>query len=160
MEHLITASYSDLNEANRAVDRLVALHYPPERISLTMQPETPGRTIADTAFDERANAKDAIRYAMIGAAAGLVLSIAGGFAAFGTDFGPWSLGALVAVLEITAGGVLIGALLGNGIPNAHLQTIRSDQPASAGEQVTVEVDSFEDDELVWSALHPHQPLPV
>lgn len=158
MEQLITATFTDLNEANRALDRLVDLHYPPERISVTMSGGEGGRPVADTAFDERANSTDAIRFSIIGAGIGAVVGIVGAFAVFGTDFGPWSLGTLAAFIDVSLWGMLIGALLGVGVPNAHHQpSLRIDENAT-GEMVSVAVQTPAEGRLVWSVLQPHVPL--
>ena len=158
MEQFITATFTDLNEANRALDRLVDLHYPPERISVTMRGGEAGRPVADTALDEQANAADAVRFSLIGAAVGAVTGIIGGLAAFGTNFGPWSVGTLVAFVDVSLWGMLIGALLGVGVPNAHHQpSLRVDENAPAGELISVAVRTPAEGRVVWSVLRPHVP---
>ena len=141
MNQYVSGTFYSGERANDAVDDLIALGYPPERIDVIMSPETRGRFESSGVPGAAKGAHVAEGAAAGGVIGGALGAIVAGLTATGAIIGtggaaaPLVAGPLAAALAgLGAGaatGGLIGALVGAGIDAERAKKIQHDVEAGA-----------------------------
>lgn len=150
---LVWGSFFDVQSANEAVERILALGYPREYISIMMSADTKEKTFGG-AGEDRADsvARGVAEGGVIGGALGAIISAftltgaIGATIATGGAAAPFIAGPLAAALAgggagAAAGGI-IGGAIGAGLPHEHAQTIEEDLETGG---IVVVVDARDDD---------------
>lgn len=166
---LVWGSFFDVQSANEAVDRLLALGYPREYISVMMSADTKEQAFGKVG-EERADsvARGVAEGGVIGGALGAIIAAftltgaIGATVATGGAAAPFIAGPLAAALAgggagAAAGGI-IGGAIGAGIPHEHAQSIEQDLEAGG---IVVVVDARDDDVAeVQEVLKSDAPRPA
>lgn len=144
MKHWITGSFDDRATAEEAVQRLTALGYARDEVSVMMNEDTRTRHFGDGEHagiagtnDRGSNiAKGAAGGGMVGGTLGAVVAAVVGTGAVGLTVAtagaaaPFIAGPLAAVLAAggagAAAGSIIGALVGAGMPEADAKRVDTD----------------------------------
>jgi hypothetical protein len=164
---LVWGTFFDVRGANEAVDRLMALGYPREYISVMMSADTKEQKFG-TETEERVDsvARGVAEGGVIGGALGAIVSAfmltgaIGATAATGGAAAPFIAGPLAAALAgggagAAAGGI-IGGAIGAGLPQEHAKTLEEDIEAGG---IVVVVDARDDDvaelQAVLNSGEPH-----
>ncbi len=143
MKHWIIGSYSDRNDAERAVDKLADLGYGRADISVIMNENTRARDFADngeTALSEHDRGSHMARGAagggMLGGTVGAIVAAVAGTGAIGLTVAtggaaaPFIAGPIAAVLAGggagAAAGSVLGALVGAGMPANEVKRVEDD----------------------------------
>jgi hypothetical protein len=150
---LVWGTFFDVHGANEAVDRLLALGYPREYISIMMSADTKEQTFGKSGEDRADNvARGVAEGGAIGGALGAIIAAftltgaIGATIATGGAAAPFIAGPLAAALAgggagAAAGGI-IGGAIGAGIPAEHAESIEEGLQAGG---IVVVVDARDDD---------------
>jgi hypothetical protein len=144
MSQYVSGTFFNDERANDAIDDLIALGYPAERIDVIMSPETHGRYARGSAPGETKGAhvaQGAVAGGAIGGALGAIIAgltatgaitatVATGGAAAPLVAGPLAA-ALAGLGAGAAAGGLIGALVGAGMSEERAKKVRHDVDAGA-----------------------------
>jgi hypothetical protein len=147
MGEWVGGAFQDPNKANAAIDELIALGYPRDKISLAMNKATRERVFG-AAADERAQfkgARGAVAGGAIGGTLGLLVGAAaivatGGVAAIFVA-GPLAAALAAAGTSAAAGGV-IGAVAGGGIESEETTEI---EQATSKDGIVLAVNARSED---------------
>lgn len=155
MKRLTTGTFYDPAAANKAVDDLIAIGYPRDRVHVIMSGDTRRRFGAADAPGERQGANVAKGAAAGGMIGGTLGAIIAGVAATGAVTATIATGGVLAPLFVAgpaaaalagggagaAAGSVVGALVGLGVPHEEAQRIERDVDAGA---IVVGVDTTDE----------------